>query len=72
MIEKLNTLKRSIKAADPTLNDVVITDLYKQINAIIKDAKRSEKANHLYGLYFDKTYGDGLSAEEAAVDLGLT
>lgn len=45
MIEKLNTLKRSIKAADPTLKDAVIVSLYKQINSIIKDAKRSEKIN---------------------------
>jgi len=72
MIQELNKLKRSIKAADPTLQDEVICDLHKQVTAIIKNAKRSEKVNHLYGLYFDKTYGDGLSAEEAATDLGLT
>lgn len=72
MIQELIKLKRSIKAADPNLKDKVIADLHKQVTAIIKDAKRSEKVNNLYGLYFDKTYGDGLSAEEAAADLGLT
>ncbi len=34
-------------------------------------AKQSEDVNHLYGLYFDKTLGDGLSPEEAAEELGL-
>ena len=53
------------------MQDQVISDLHKQVTAIIKDAKRSEKVNYLYGLYFDKTYGDGLSAEEAVADLGL-
>lgn len=71
MIEELNKLKKSIKAADPRMEDVLIKDLYKQINNIIKNAKRSEKVNHLYGLYFDKTYGDGTSCEQAAQDLGL-
>lgn len=71
MINKLNTLKRSIKAADPTLTDVVIIDLHKQITEIVKLAKRSKKVNDLYGLYFDKTFGDGLSAEKAADELGL-
>tara|TARA_R110000772_G_scaffold153261_1_gene264264 strand:+ start:27242 stop:27460 length:219 start_codon:yes stop_codon:yes gene_type:complete len=71
MINKLNTLKRSIDAADPSMEDVLIKDLLKQIKDIIKDAKRSEKVNHLYGLYFDKTYGDGTSCEQAAQDLGL-
>ena len=72
MIQELNKLKRSIKAADPTLKDETIADLHKQVTLIIKDAKHSEKINNAYGLYFDKTYGDGLSAEEAAQDLGLT
>jgi hypothetical protein len=71
MIKELNILKKSIKAADPYMNDVVIKDLHKQITSIIKNAKRSEKVNHLYGLYFDKTYADGVSNEQAAQDLGL-
>lgn len=71
MIKELNTLKKSIEAADPRKEDVLIKDLLKQINSIIKNAKRSEKVNHLYGLYFDKTYGDGQSAEQAAQELGL-
>jgi hypothetical protein len=71
MIKELNILKKTIKAADPKMEDVLIKDLYEQINNIIKNAKRSEKVNHLYGLYFDKTYGDGVSNEQAAQDLGL-
>ena len=71
MIDKIKLLKKSIKAADPKKTDVVIKDIYKQINELLKLAKKSEKINHKYSVYFDKTLSDGVSPEQAAAELGL-
>lgn len=71
MIEDIKLLKRSIKAADITLTDVIIKDLYKQVNELLVKAKRIEKINHKYSVYFDKTLSDGIEPEQAASELGL-